>query len=453
MLFVRNLALAFLIPVADYGIASTFAIAMAVVEMSTQFGLQVLIVQDKRGDDPRFQAALQGFQLLRGILAGILLFLLAGLLADFMKIPEVAWAYQLMALAPVLRSMQHFDIHRLNREMRFGPLILTSVLPAFASLLSLWPLALWFSDYRVMLYALLLQSLLEVVISHIMAERPYRLVLDRAVIVKSMRFGWPLLTNGILLFLVFQGDRVIVGRELGIEILAVFSMGVTLTLTPTLVMIKSIQNFFLTPLSRNWEKRQSEPAPFQSSAEAAIQGNLLSGAALIVGTLLLGPWFVRFALPAEYAALGWMLIWMAIQQGLRVIKNGPNLVSLSCGFTVNELLANAIRVASLGVIWWSASNGRGLPEIFAIAIAAEILAGVLSVFLMQAKVGISLKQLWPGILASLGVVALASLSASSPYLGLSELWSLSSAALCLACFGLLVALSGSFWKHFRKSAS
>ena len=61
LLFARNLVIARLIPVEDYGIASTFAIAMSVVEMASQLGLQQMIVQAREGEDPHFQAALQGF--------------------------------------------------------------------------------------------------------------------------------------------------------------------------------------------------------------------------------------------------------------------------------------------------------------------------------------------------------------------------------------------------------
>lgn len=447
MLFARNLLLARLVSVEDYGVASTFAIAMAVVEMSTQFGLHVQIVQDKRGEDPAFQAALQGFQVLRGVIAGLLLFVLAGAMADLMNIPQVAWAYQVMALLPVLKSLQHFDIHRLNRDMRFGPLLLTGGLSAFASLLALYPLAMWLGDYRAMLYALVLQALLELVISHLTADRKYRMVLDRAVISGSIRFGWPLLTNGVLLFLVFQGDRVIVGRELGIEVLAVFSMGVTLSFTPALVMTKSIQNFFLGPLSRDAELRKTAPGTFQNSAEAVIQGNLVSGAALIIGALFLGPWFIYVALPPEYTGLSWMLIWMVIQQGVRVFKSGPNLVSLSCGYTLNELATNGIRVLSLSAIWWAASTGLGLPVIFAIAIAAEALGVGIAVILMQWKIKIGLTNLWPSFFISLALVAVTATS-QLPHL---QAWSVECSVLAAGLFILLLASAKSFRRHFHRA--
>ena len=89
LLLARNLLVARMILLADYGVAATFALAMAVVEMASALGLQQQIVQAKNGDDPHFQAVLQGFQLLRGIVSAAALFALAGPMADFMAIPEV----------------------------------------------------------------------------------------------------------------------------------------------------------------------------------------------------------------------------------------------------------------------------------------------------------------------------------------------------------------------------
>ena len=161
-LFVRNLAVAALVPVADYGIAATFALAMAAVEMASSFGLQQQIVQARDGDDPRLQDALTGFQLLRGVLSAIALFALAGPLAMFLGIPEVTWAYRVLALVPLLNALQHFDIHRLNRNARFGPLIAVNAVPAMLSLAVVWPLAIWVGDWRVMLGAILFLSLIHI---------------------------------------------------------------------------------------------------------------------------------------------------------------------------------------------------------------------------------------------------------------------------------------------------
>ncbi|MDO9640849.1 MAG: oligosaccharide flippase family protein [Pseudotabrizicola sp.] len=377
LLLARNLIVARMIPVADYGIAATFALAMAVVEMASAFGLQQQIVQSKDGDDPRFQAALQGFQLLRGVASGVVLFLLAGPLARFMGIPEVIWAYQVLAVVPVLNALVHFDIHRMNRQMQFGPLLMTGAMPAVVALALVWPLSVWFGDWRVMLWSILAQSGISVLTSHLMAERPYRLAWDKTIVAGSLRFGWPLLVNAVLMFAVFQGDKLIVGRVMGMEALAIFAMGVTLTLTPTLVLAKSAQNIFLPKLSQ-----LAENPAFSMTAQQTMQTVSLAALLFTLATLLIGGPVVTLLLGTKYATLLPLLIWFAVTQALRVMKAGPAIVALALGHTTNPMVANIVRVITLPLAWLLALQGGGLQDILMVALVGEGLGLIVSILLL-----------------------------------------------------------------------
>ena len=393
LLLARNLIIARMIPVADYGVASTFAIAMAVVEMASALGLQQQIIQAKNGEDSRFQAALQGFQVLRGMISGVVLLMSAELIANFLNVPQAAWAYRVMALVPVLNAFTHFDIYRLNRSMVFWPVILTGAVPALMSVLTIWPLAAWFGDYKVMLYAIVIQALMTVVTSHLVSRRPYRLLLDRTIMTQSLIFGWPLLLNGILLFGVFNGDKLIVGRELGMEYLAIFSMGFTLTLTPTLVMAKSAQNFFLPQLSIVDRNTPEGEARFMHMSMVTLQAILVMGLILVVGVALCGIPIVTLLLGDKYNALQPYLIWLAIMQALRVAKAGPAIVALSCGHTANALIANTLRILTLPLCWYVATTTGDLLTIILIAIAGEMFGHVLALGMLRSKLNMQLKAI------------------------------------------------------------
>lgn len=402
VLLLRNLVIARLLSLEDFGIAATFAVSIAIVEMASGLGLQQLIVQDKNGEDPRLQAGLQGFNLVRGLFAGLALFLLAPLIAQFLGIPEIAWAYQLMALVPVMRGFEHFDIHRLNRAMQFGPLILTKTVPALISVLSIWPLFMLFDDYRVMLYAVLLQWALAVLVSHLVAKRRFALSFHNATMRKSLKFGWPLLINNILLFLVFQGDRLLVGRELGMAELAIFSMGVTFTLTPTLVSGASEQQFFLPQLSAAREER----ARFQALAHAAMQASLVSGLVLVLLVAALADPLVQVLLGAKYAALAPLLPWFAIWQALRTFKTGNTVVALSQAQTANAMIANAVRMLALPVAWFALLQGAEILHVIWIAIAGELCGYLVSLVLATRRARLPVAPLaLPLVFAALTLVA------------------------------------------------
>ncbi len=447
LLLLRNLIIARMLPVADYGIASTFALALSVIEMTSAFGLQQQIVQSKDGDDPRFQAVLQGFQLFRGVISGGIMFLLAGPLARFMGIPEVIWAYQVLAVVPVLNALVHFDIHRMNRRMRFGPLLWSSTVPALVALLVVWPLAWMYGDWQVMLWSIIVQTTMMVIVSHVLAERPWRLALDRAIIVGSVRFGWPLLVNGALLFLVFQGDKLIVGRELGMAPLAIFAMGVTLTLTPTLIVSKSATNLFLPKLS------VAKGPAFQRLVVQVIEFHLLFSALLVVGCLLLGPLFIHLALGPKYEALVPMLVWLAILQGFRIFKGGPSNVALALAQGENAMIANIPRILLLVPAWWAARQTGQITQVMAIAILGEVIGAVLSFWLGRRRSGMKLRPLALPLILTTASMAMAGLHAwgaiqpGGPLL--APAWTI---GLTLALFAAAVASMGSLRQLWRRAA-
>ena len=306
-----------------------------------------------------------------------MLFLIADPIARFLGIPEVVWAYQLLALVPVIKAFEHFDIHRVNRQMRFWPMIITGGVPAFLSLLMVWPLIIWLGDWRVMLYAILMQIGLTVMASHLIAERRYRLVLDSAIMGRSLRFGWPILVNSVLLFFVFQGDKLIVARALGMKEMAIFAMGMTLTLTPTIVIAKSAQNFFLPQLSA-----VVETSCFSEISDRTLQ--IVTGAALIFLLIifLFGGPFLHTILGEKYLPLIPLLIWFGIGQAVRLIKVGPAIVAMSIGHTSNAMKANIPRVLILPLIWIIAEYTGSLLHILWIVILGEVLGAILALLLL-----------------------------------------------------------------------
>jgi O-antigen/teichoic acid export membrane protein len=443
----RNLLVARLIPVADYGIAATLAIAMAVVEMVSALGLQQQIVQAKEGENERFQAALQGFQLLRGLAAGAVMLAIARPLADFLNIPEATWGYMVLAAVPVLHALQHFDVHRLTRGHRFGPMILTGVVPAAAAFAAVWPLAWWLGDWRVMLWSLLIQAGVAVLVSHLAAERPFRLVFDGAEMGRSFRFGWPLLLNGALLFLVFNGDKLIVGRVLGMEALAVFAMGVTLTLTPTLVMAKTAQNLFLPRLSAVDRTAAEGEVRFQRLALAAQQASLLNGALIALAMALVGAPLVSLLLGAKYAALLPLLGLFGVLHALRVWKTGPAVIALSRGQTGNALAANLPRVLALPVAWMILTRGGDLADILWLAIAAESVGFAVAALLVRHRGGLRLRSALPAFLACTVFLAVVAGPALLPGLVL-PVWACPAAA--ALAFTVFLATLRPLWRHLRR---
>jgi O-antigen/teichoic acid export membrane protein len=399
---IRNIVVARQISLADYGIASTFILAMTLVEMVSALGLHQQMVQSKTGDDARFQSALQGFNLLRGCLNGAVLFFLATPIATFFGVPEVSWAFQTIAVVPVVAGFQHFDIHRLSRQMNYLPATLVSTLPPLISLISVYPLSLVFDDYRILLFAILIQHGLIVVISHLVAKRAYRLRLDRAVMRRSLGFGWPLLVNGMLMWAVFNGERVIIGGKLGLEELALFSMAMSLTLSPTLVISKSTMSFFLPQLSG-----AIGTPPYPNLTISTFQAHFLLGNLLIVGIAVLGGPFIHAVLGLKYAAAIPLLTWLAIMQACRIYKGACSTVAMAAAHTENAMVANIVRVALLPVAWVVVTQGGSLLDVVLIGIAGEAIGFLIGLTLVLWRQSLPLRPLLSSLAVSFILLVIA----------------------------------------------
>jgi O-antigen/teichoic acid export membrane protein len=377
--FARNLIVARMLTVEDYGIAATFALSMTVVEMLSTVGLQQLIVQARDGNDPRLQAGLQAINLLRGLAAALALFLLADHIARFFGVPELGWAYCLLAMVPIARGLENLDIHRLTREKRYLPMILYRVLPMAVALAAVWPLGAVFDDYQVMLYSLLVQYAFALIVSHIVSTRRFKVTLDTSIFRRSIEFGWPLLLNNILLFVVMQGDRLIVASELGLVALAIFSLGLTLTMTPALILAQSIQLVLLPRLSA----AQDNPVEFARTANSALDAAIVSGLLVVLFSWLVSRGFVEWFLGDEYVDLVVLLVWFSLWQAISPLRTAASIIAIAKARNQIPLRISIIRASVLPLAWLAAQKGADLSLLIQIAIFGEVLAAAYSFYAIR----------------------------------------------------------------------
>ncbi len=376
----RNIFAARLIGLEDFGIAVSFAILLSVVEMVTTLGAQQMIVQDANGHQEDVQASLHFVQLSRGILGALLIYACAEHAARFMGTPEVTWAYKTLALVPLLSGLIHMDAWRYQRAQRFAPLVCIQVAPALLALLLVWPLYIKFGDFRVLLIATVVQAAGGLVMSWLVAERRYFVGLNREHLNGIVRFGWPLALNGVLLLGVFHGEKLIVGYLQGPAPLALLAMGFTLTLTPALILGRSLQSYALPILV----SKRGDPYALDAAATTIIRLCLLAGLALAATLLVVAP-VIPLALGDDFAPVLNLMPMLAVLHGLRIARAGVSAVALAIGTTTNAALGNVPRILALPIIYYLLKDGGMLPSVLWVAAAAEAAGLCLSYVVLRLR--------------------------------------------------------------------
>ena len=398
---VRTILLARLLSPHDFGIAATFLLIVNLIDMLPQMGLERVIVQDRDGNHPALQGSVQALQALRGTVGALALLAVAWPFALFFDQPEVLPSYLLIALVPLLGGFLHFDQHRFRRDMDFVPASLILFVPYVVSLAIMVGLLFVIQDYRILLWAVIGQQAATLILSHWLARRPYRWHWEQARFRHIVSFGWPLFLNGILLFAIMNGERMIVGNVLGMAELAVFTLMLNLSMTPTLVLASVAQSWFLPQLAR----LQDDSKGFEPLAHVTIQASLAMALGIAVTAATVGPAVVDLLVGDAYRAGLGLFVWLALSQAFRIAKAGCGVVALAKGYSGNQLAGNLVRVAVLPLGWWWLIQGGSLIGLAWLAIAAEAIGFVIAMRLAARNTAISLRPaILPALLCALAFV-------------------------------------------------
>ncbi len=362
--FVRNVIVARVIGVENFGIAATFSITISILDMLGSISADKLLIQARDGNVEKFQSTAHAMQALRGCISGLLIVACAKPLAELFGTPEATWAFRYLALVPILRGLVHLDPQRIQRELKYGPSVGLDIAQQLIPTLLAWPLALWVRDYSAVLWLLAVQSAIAAIGSFIVSRRPYRWHWNSEYFGRFLNFGWPLIINGVLLFGVYQGDRFLIAsakKLFGADIyslkeLGVFSVAVSLTLTP-MVALGSISSSLMLPL---FSGLQTNPVELRRQyAFCSEVVGLLSGF-FAIPLILAGGWVVTTVYGTDYKAAGAFIGWMAAAQAIRMARFTPSMTAMAFADTTNAMISNLIRSSALIATLWVVSSGGTL---------------------------------------------------------------------------------------------
>lgn len=362
----RNLVLARLLGPEDYGLVVALVVIVALAEMATTLGLPQLIVSHKHGAGRQFQATLHVVQLARGALGAGIVFVSAAPLATLLGAPDATPILRTAALVPLILGLTHLDPFRAQRHRNHLPQILVLLVSAVVSVAAIWPMSVWQAGSGIMLGLLLVQACASVAMSHLVSRRRYRLSFHSDQIGQVLRYGLPLAVNGILMFVTLHAEKLIAGAGLGLASMGVLAMGVTLTLTPALIMARSFQAFHLPKLRRE--------------GGAILGSSMLLGASLAVALTALTPLYLP-VLGTGFDGLKALVPVLGCLAALRLPKSALATAALAEGRTYLPAIANAPRLLAAPVIWLALGWGGGIGTLLIIATAAEIIGVGLGILL------------------------------------------------------------------------
>lgn len=333
----RYMVLARLLGPEQLGLAAILILVSQFFEQLTDVGLDRFLVQSKAGNQRSVNAAVHTVLVLRGLAVGVTIALTAPLMVRFFPYPQLQTGLLLLAVAPTINGLAHMDFRRVQRHHAFGAEGRLTTVSELASLVTIIITALVTRSFVAVAYALIARSVAAVIMSHLIARRPYRLGYSRAHAPAMFAFGLPLMLNGVLLFITGQGDRLVIGTQLGATQLGHYSAIVLLIFYPATMLSRLLQSINLPVISAT----RGDAVARRVVIDRVAGQTLLLAIAMAAGFAVLAPVAVpliygpRFSLPVFLVAM------IGILQSARFVRLWPTTVALATGNS-RIVLANSV---------------------------------------------------------------------------------------------------------------
>ncbi|MEM7228000.1 MAG: oligosaccharide flippase family protein [Planctomycetota bacterium] len=436
--FGRNVLLARLLGPVDFGIAAAFAAIVVGLEMISDLSMDKLVVQSPRGDDPSFLRVLHGLMLVRAVILSALLFVLGGVLAHALHAPEAINAFRALAIIPLVRGFLNIDVIRAHRQLRFAPSAFVDAVPQVVTLALTVPAVAFIGSFWAVFWLLLLRAALATGSSHLLATQRWRIGWNRGDTREAIRFGWPLLLNGMMMFAIIHADKLVVGSTCDLSTLASYAVAAMLASMPALLLARAVGSAYFPMLA----SCQHDAHRFRTRSRMILALYAALGVIAVAGLIVVGEPIVRLVFGNAYAPAIAIIPWFAAVHALRLYRAGITMIALARGDSTTSLLANLVRAPALLVqIPVAIMTGSPLAIIF-VALIAEVPSIIVALHRIRTRHGVAMRDVAvPAILLMTACLALIIVSSGSTVTVLP--WLRMTAALTLAAtvlFAMLVTM-------------
>jgi O-antigen/teichoic acid export membrane protein len=296
--------------VPDYfGLLTLVTTIIIGLNLFSHLGLQDSVIQNPRGDEPDFLNTAWTLQVLRGV--GIFAFsiLLAWPAAHFYHRQEMLWLLPVLGFGGVIAGFASPSTLSLARHLgvrQLSNLELMNQLVAFVATVA-WALVsptIW-----ALAGGRLIAELTRTIQSYAyMRELRPRFVLNRPVVKEIVKFGRWILVGTIFNYLALQSDRLILGKLVSLQVLALYGIAYGISDMPRSVILQFCSKVGFPFIAKFMDKSRDEYNAVLLKYRAPV---LLGGAVLLTITICTGDLFILHVYDHRYSGAAWMVAVLA----------------------------------------------------------------------------------------------------------------------------------------------
>jgi O-antigen/teichoic acid export membrane protein len=338
-----NLVLTRLLFPEIFGLMAIVMVIMTGLQMFSDMGFRLAIIQNKRGDDPVFLNTAWTMQIARGVLLWLAACALAQPLAYFYQQPMLMQILPVMAFAAVISGFDSTRLATANRNMMLGRLTTVHLGVQALSILVMITLAYVMESIWAIVVGNLVGALATSILSHLyLPGQPNRIQFEFAAAKGLFHFGKYIFIATIAGFLASQGDRAILGKFVSLSDLAVYNIAFFLASVP-LMLSSTVVDRIVFPLYTN-----RPPSASSDNRRKLAEARFLVTAILfaLAATLsITGDWLIRLLYDSRYHEAGPILVLLSMSFLFMLITASYTGLPLAAGHSGRFALLISISAA------------------------------------------------------------------------------------------------------------
>ncbi len=229
--FLRTIIIARILSPYQFGVYGIAIFILALIEVLTETGINVFLVQKKDIIDKYVDTAWV-VSILRGGLISAAIFVSSFLVAGFFKNQQVLPLLFLVSLVPLIRGFINPSIAAFQKDLKFHKEFYYRSSIFFVESLVAVALIILIRDPIALIYGLIAGALFEVAISFLFVKPVPSIKFDKSIFYEIVTHGKWVTGAGIFGYLFQNADNMVVGKILGVASLGIYDMAYTIAILP-----------------------------------------------------------------------------------------------------------------------------------------------------------------------------------------------------------------------------
>jgi len=229
--FGRTLVLARILTPAQFGFFGIGALVLALSELLTETGINILLVQ-KKDISREYLNTAWVISIIRGFAIGIVMFLISLPVSVFFNMPETFILIIFLSLVPVIRGFINPLRALLIKDLRYkDDFLYNTFLFSVEAIVAI--IASYYTKSAIgLVYGLLASALSDVLLSFILFKPFPSLSFEKRVFLEIVHHGKWLTANGVMNYLYQNIDNIVIGKILGASSLGLYDVIYKTSLLP-----------------------------------------------------------------------------------------------------------------------------------------------------------------------------------------------------------------------------